>query len=74
MTPLVIVLGPVGSGRNETVKELVENAWPEGQQIRVIREVSEISAGQNTSDTWTFKDGQALVPQPGTEDARGERL
>ena len=69
MTPLVIVLGPAGSGRTDVVKELVENAWPEGKFIRVLREASEISDSQNTSDTWTFKDGQATLPQPSTEDA-----
>ena len=69
MTPLVIVLGPVGSGRAATVKELVENAWPEGKHIRVLTEATELKEGADSSDSWTFKDGLAVLPQPGTEDA-----
>jgi len=66
MTPLIIVLGPVGSGRADTVKELVENAWPEGKKIRIFREAREGGEGTNR---WAFEKGQAEIPAPGDEDA-----
>jgi len=62
MTPLVIILGPPGAGRADAIRELTENAWPEGRKIRILREKRE--AG-DASDSWEFKDGQALLPAPG---------
>jgi len=66
MTPLVIILGPSGAGRADVVKELVAHAWPEGRKVRVLREVRE---GGVAPDAWEFKDGHAIVPAPGDEDA-----
>jgi len=66
MTPLIIVLGATGSGRAAVVKELVENAWPEGKKIRVLRESREAGEG---AETWSFKDNQAIIPAPLDEDA-----
>jgi hypothetical protein len=66
MTPLIIVLGAVGSGRSVAVKELVENAWPEGKKIRVLREAREAGEGDGR---WAFAHGQAEIPAPGDEDA-----
>ncbi|MGA0134581.1 MAG: hypothetical protein ACO3ND_09540 [Opitutales bacterium] len=62
MTPLVIVLGASGSGRTAVVKELAEQGWPEGAEVRVLRESREASEG---ALTWTFTDGVAKLPPPG---------
>ena len=44
MTPIIIILGPTGAGRADTVRELAENAWPEGRKIRILREARETLA------------------------------
>ena len=54
------------AGRADVVKELVAHAWPEGRKVRVLREVRE---GGVAPDAWEFKDGHAIVPAPGDEDA-----
>ena len=66
MTPIIIILGPTGAGRADTVRELAENAWPEGRKIRILREARE---GGIAPDQWEFKGGQAILPAPGDEDA-----
>jgi hypothetical protein len=66
MTPLILVIGPRGSGRADAVRELSENAWPEGKVIRILRETRE---GGEVPDQWSFTNGQATVPAPGTEEA-----
>ena len=66
MTPRIIILGPTGAGRADTVRELAENAWPEGRKIRILRETRE---GGVAPDAWEFKDGHAILPAPGDEDA-----
>lgn len=66
MTPLIILLGASGSGRAVALKELATNAWPEGKKIRVLFEKSE---AQEESDCWRFQKGEAIIPQPGQEDA-----
>lgn len=66
MTPLVILIGPTGSGRSVATKELIENAWPEGRPVRLLRERRE--AG-DASDYWTFTEGRAEIPAPGNEAA-----
>lgn len=64
MTDVVIVLGAVGSGRTEVVKELVGAGWPEGARVRILRESREAAGG----DAWSFKEGRAALPPPeGTE-------
>ena len=65
MTPLVIVIGPPGSGRADVIKELSENAWPEGRTIRLLRERRE--TGDN-AEHWSFTSNQAEIPNPGAED------
>ena len=63
MTPLIIVLGPAGSGRSILLKELIENAWPTGKLVRTIRVSGDATAaaktqnaaddaGQAISDVW----------------------
>ena len=69
MTPLVIVLGPVGSGRGILLKELIENAWPTGQQIRTLRIAGDAPTDHPAGDLWSLTDEQALLPAPGAEDA-----
>jgi len=68
MTPLILVLGPVGSGRAGLLKELVENAWPAAKQVRTLRVAGDAPADHPTSDLWEMKEGAAIVPAPGTED------
>lgn len=69
MTPLVIILGTKGSGRTAIVKELSENAWVEGKVIRLLNESTETAAETPRAERWTFKDGEARIPQPGEEAA-----
>jgi hypothetical protein len=66
MTPLIIFLGVTGSGRTIAIKELTTNAWPEGKKIRVLFEKSESASDD---DCWNFQNGEAIIPQPGQEDA-----
>lgn len=68
MTPLIIVLGPVGSGRAGLVQELVGNAWPAARSVRVLRAPTEASADHPPADRWELRDGAAVLPAPGTED------
>ena len=69
MTPLIIVLGPAGSGRSILLKELIENAWPAGKQVRTFRLSSDAPTDHPATDFWTLTEGQAVLPAPGTEDA-----
>jgi hypothetical protein len=69
MTPLIIVLGIVGSGRSSVVKELVENAWPEGKKIRILTEASETLDSKIKSENWHFKSGETHLPEPSDETA-----
>ncbi len=69
MTPLIIVLGPAGSGRSILLKELIENAWPAGKQVRTFRLSSDAPSDHPATDFWTLTEGQAVLPAPGTEDA-----
>ncbi|MEI6248214.1 MAG: hypothetical protein WCP67_06720 [Verrucomicrobiota bacterium] len=69
MTPLIIVLGPAGSGRSILLKELIENAWPAGKQVRTFRHSSDAPTDHPATDFWTLTEGQAVLPAPGTEDA-----
>jgi hypothetical protein len=69
MTPLIIVLGPAGSGRAMLLKELIENAWPSGKQVRTLRIAGDAPADHATTDLWELREGQAILPAPGAEDA-----
>jgi hypothetical protein len=69
MTPLIIVLGPAGSGRSILLKELIENAWPTGKLVRTIRSNGDAPTDHPATDFWTLTDGQAVLPAPGPEDA-----
>ncbi len=66
MTPLIIILGPKGSGRQALATELAQNAWPEGSKIRIFTEASE---SPSATDTWQYQKLQALIPAPGDETA-----
>jgi hypothetical protein len=69
MTPLIIVLGIAGSGRSAVVKELADNAWVEGKAVRILLESAETSETATRAERWTFKEGEARVPQPAEEAA-----
>lgn len=69
MTPLIIVLGIAGSGRSAVVKELADNAWVEGKAIRILFESAETAENATRAERWTFKEGEARVPQPAGEAA-----
>lgn len=69
MTPLILVLGPVGSDRAGLLKELIENAWPAGKHVRTLRIAGDAPIDHPSTDLWELKDGQAILPAPGGEDA-----
>lgn len=68
MTPLIIILGPAGSGRGLALKELVTHAWPAGKQVRIVRVASDAPADHNPADYWSLTGNVAVLPAPGTED------
>ena len=67
MTPLIIVLGPAGSGRSILIKELIENAWPTGKLVRTFRVSGDAPTDHPPGDCWTLTEGQAVLPAPASK-------